>query len=83
VYIRSGLPKLEEMYGQKMQKTKDICATKSLAEQWCIYNYIKLVHRIDFEIDSKWIRNLKWKFLGKDFKLLLPKMLQSTRVSNT
>ena len=75
---------MEEVFGQEMHKIKDIEEIQSIMEQRCIYNYIRLVHRIDFEIESnKWIRNLKWNILGKDHELLLPKMLQSTRVSNT
>lgn len=74
---------MEELFGQKMGKTQDIVEMKSLAEQRLIYNYIRLVHRIDFEIESKGLINLKWNILGKDFELILPKMLQSTRVSNT
>lgn len=74
---------MEELFGQKMGKTQDTVEMKSLAEQRLIYNYIKLVHRIDFEIESKGLINSKWNILGKDFELILPKMLQSTRVSNT
>jgi len=73
---------MEEIYGPRMQKIKDNYAIKSLVEQRCIYNYIRLVHRINLETDSKLISNLKWNILGKDFEVLLPKMLQSTRVSN-
>lgn len=83
MYIRFGLSKMEEIYGQRMQKKIDNHAIKSLVEQRCIYNYIRLVHRINLETDSKWLSNLKWNILGKDFEVVLPKMLQSTRVSNT
>jgi len=73
---------MEEFYKQNVQNVKDYEGMQSLVEQQCIYNYIKLVHRIHFETESKELTNLKWNILGKDFNLLLPKMLQSTRVSN-
>jgi len=69
--------KLEEVYGPKMQKEE------LSKEQRCIYNYIKLVHRIDTIKDSKLIRDSKWSILGKHFNLIVPKMLQSTKVSYT
>jgi len=74
---------MEEVYGKKMQEVKDIKGIRSLTEQLCIYNYIRLVHRIDFEKESKKIDDLKWNILGKDFHRLYPNMLQSTKVSNT
>lgn len=76
LYIRFGMNKLEEVFGQKMRKKEE-----SSKEQRCVYDCIQLMHRIDYEKDSKLISDAKWNILGKHFKLILPKMLQSTKVS--
>jgi len=82
LYIQWGINGIEEIFGRIMREVKDDSEEeKSLNEQQCIYNFISLVHHIDFAIESKLINNFKWNILEKDFKLLLSKMLQSTKVS--
>jgi len=68
---------MQEIFGPKMQEEE------SPKEQRYIYNYIKLVHRIETIKDSKLISDSKWSILGKHFNLIVPKMLQSTKVSYT
>jgi len=68
---------MQEIFGPKMQQ--DILSK----EQRCIYNYIKLMHRIENAKDSKLISDSKWSILGNNFNIIVPKMLQSTKVSYT
>jgi len=71
---------MEELFGPRMRKIEDCEATVSSKEQQCIYNYIKLVHRIENSKESKSLSEVKWSILGKHFELIVPKMLQSTKV---
>ncbi|KAE9528516.1 hypothetical protein AGLY_012087 [Aphis glycines] len=81
-YVLHDMKKLVDIYETKLLIQDDDTSEEILdkIQQKCVYNYIKKVHRIDNPTNSKLTSDLKWNDLGKDFKIVVSKMLQSSKV---
>jgi len=79
------MKKLERIYETKFLIQDNNTSEKILEkiQQKCVYNYIKKIHRIHNPTNSKLAKDLKWNDLGKDFKIVVSKMLESSKVSYT
>lgn len=79
------MKKLEKIYETNLLIQDNDTSEEILdkIQQKCVYSYIKKIHRIHNPTNSKLASDLKWNDLGKDFKIVVSKMLESPKVSYT
>ncbi|XP_026819185.1 uncharacterized protein LOC113557842 [Rhopalosiphum maidis] len=81
-YISFGIKRMVQTYEEKLlikdNDSKEEKLSKTL--QLYVYNYINEAHRIRDSTNSKLAKDLKWNNVGKDYEIVVSKMLKSPKV---
>ncbi|XP_026819290.1 uncharacterized protein LOC113557950 [Rhopalosiphum maidis] len=84
-YILHGIERIKKVFEQTLIIEDNDSQEQKLSKtlQLCVYNYIKRVHRLHNSTNNKLTNDLKWNNVGKDYEIVVSKMLTNPKVLTT